>query len=173
MINIDKYCNEMADAYNDCFVSYIDADTHKRVYIDSKTFAKKRWAKSGCFAPYFSDCANIPDDMYIDNDKIRTECITSLCTSAQTRAYERLNHINNEFNHDQQIIGIGTDITDKAAFKGTYVIIDIYTDIRGKPEGIYYNNKLFFQGSEDEVRIALGKIIGADAADALFLSLAL
>lgn len=137
------------------------------------------WAFDATFAIY-KNLDDAPDSVYIKDDAARSELISSLYASAQTHLYalQKWNKINSSrgysFSADPRwhIFGIGSPANDLFFF---HFSIDLYFDDVREIVSLWDNGnqRNLFQGSRDDARIFLGKMIGTAEADALFLSLLL
>lgn len=137
--------------------------------INDMTDCPNPWLFDASHSLYKNCDAALPENVYVRNDNIRSELTSSLYKNVQYYLSTLRGHAKDK--STWHIMGIGTDI-DKRTGVGIMLTLDIY--FNHAKASIWCNKDIqLFLGSRDDVRIFLGKMIGNDAADALFLSIML
>lgn len=127
--------------------------------------------------PLYKTSADIPDSIYISDDAIRNELISSLYKSVQRHLNEPNTRIDSSVHNPQYwICGKALAKNNYGSITIPYISAELEIDFNEcfNVAHLWLNFNAILRGvSKDEVRLALGKIIGANEADAIFLSLVL
>lgn len=133
---------------------------NKNVVKDRKT-SQRIDVSSG-----YNKYEDIPKSVYIDDETARKECAMGLYKTAQ--AY--MKKIKGSCMDDYSGFGTG-----KVRYGKKFVSVTIYPNAFDGTFSLFYDDVPIpmFQGNQDDTRLALGKIIGHEYADTLFLSIVL